>query len=372
MSRVKMIIIFIVIIGGGFASMMLLLGMKSDVTRNEPKARPKIVNVTVAWPESKTATIRGLGQLVSAQPVDIYSEVEGIVMAGEVPFKPAQSFRKGDLLLKIDDRQINLNIRRAKSGFLSTLASVLAEIKSDYIDLYPRWNEYFNSINFDNPLPPLPESDDKRVQLLLARYKLYDSYFSILDLEVTLEKHNIVAPFDGSIVSTGLRVGSTARKGTKLGQIVNLEDMEVELPIIASDISWIEKGVRAEFKSEELMTKWNGTVDRIGSSIDSRTQTVSVFIRLDDQNGFPVYDGLYLDVEILGSVINNAVIIPRNAIINENRVYIIKEGLLELRDVTVARFEDNDAIISGGLAAGDTIVTELMQGVSPGMPAQGR
>ncbi len=372
MKRGKMILIFIIVIGGGFAAMMFFLGLRSDVPRKEPKARPKIVNIKIAHPEPKSATIEGLGRLTSAQPVDIYSEVEGIIMAGEVPFKPAQSFKKGDLLLKIDDRQIKLNINGTKSNFLSALAVVLAEIRSDYKDLYSIWNEYFYTINFEEALPPLPESDDKRIQLLLSRLNLYNFYFAILDLEVTLEKHYIYALFDGSIVSTDLRVGSTARKGTRLGQIVNLADMEVELPIIATDISWIKEGDRAELISEELKAQWTGTVDRIGSSINSRTQTISVFIKLDDQNGFPVYDGLYLNVTIPGANIENAVTVPLSALYNGSQIYLIKEGLLELRDVKIARTENDAVILSGGLTDGDTVVTELMQGVVPGMPAQGR
>lgn len=372
MKRGKMILVFIIIIGGGFAAMMFFLGLRSDVPRKEPKARPKIVNITIAHPEPKSTTIKGLGQLTSAQPIDIYSEVDGIIMAGEIPFKPAQSFKRGDLLLKIDDRQIRLSINSTKSNFLSALAVVLAEIKSDHKDLYSIWNEYFYSINFEEKLPSIPESDNKRIQLLLSRLKLYDYYFAIRNLEVTLEKHYIYAPFDGSTVSTDMRAGSTARKGTRLGQIVNLEDMEVELPIIATDISWIKPGNKAELKSEELKSQWTGTVDRIGSSISSRTQTISVFIKLDNQNGFPIFDGLYLNVTIPGANIENAVTIPRSALYSGSQIYLIKEGLLELRDVKIARTENDTVILSGGLTEGDTVVTELMQGVVPGMPAQGR
>ncbi|MFC2085387.1 hypothetical protein ACFLS9_10040 [Bacteroidota bacterium] len=36
----------------------------------------------------------------------------------------------------------------------------------------------------------------------------------------------------------------------------------------------------------------------------------------------------------------------------------------------IARFENNHAIIKGGLAQGDTLVVEVLQGIAPGMPAK--
>ncbi|MFH2036778.1 MAG: efflux RND transporter periplasmic adaptor subunit [Candidatus Zixiibacteriota bacterium] len=372
MKRSTLFIIFAVIIIGGFFSMMVLFGMKSDVPRQQPKARPKIVSTQVITPKQQVATIRGLGQLNSSQPIDIYSEVEGILIPGNVPFKPAQSFKKGDLLLKVDDRQIRLSLKSAKTNFLSVLGTILAELKSDYAKEYSDWKDYFDNIDIDRPFDELPKTEDKRIQLLLARNNLYNLYFGIQDLEVTLEKHYFYAPFDGSIIATDMRIGATARKGARLGQVVNLEDMEVELQVTIEDISWINIGDKAILKSDEMQATWSGTVRRIGSSINSRTQTISVFIKLDSKNNLTVYDGLYLNVEIPGGYIDKAVVIPRQAIYNDNQVYLIKNGLLETRNVTIARKENDNIILSDGLIKGDTVVVELMQGVVPGMPAQAR
>jgi len=372
MKRSTLYIIFVAIVVGGFLSMMTLLGMKSDVPRKQPKAQPKIVSTQVVSPDSEVATIRGLGQLTSAQPIDIYSEVEGVIMPGNISFMPAQSFKRGDLLLKIDDRQANLSLKSAKSNFLSVMGTVLAELKSDYANDYQAWKEYFDNIKIDSPLGVLPKTDNKRIELLLSRFNLYTIYFNIQDLEVRLEIHYFYAHFDGSIISTDMRAGATTRKGARLGQVVNLENMEVELPVIAADVSWIKIGDKANLISRELNVEWSGTVSRIGSNLNSRTQTISVFIKLYQKNDLPVYDGLYLDVEIPGGTIENAVFLPRQAIYNDNQVYLLKDGLLEIREVEIARKENDMVILSDGLIEGDTVVVELMQGVTPGMPAQAR
>ena len=131
MKKLRTYSIPIFILSFGFAGMFVLLGMRTDVPRKEPKLRPKVVNTLVAKPEQVPVTVSGLGKVTSTQPVDIFSEVSGTILAGDVPFRPAQSFKKGDLLLKIDDRQARLNINKTRSDFLTALAGALAEIKSE-------------------------------------------------------------------------------------------------------------------------------------------------------------------------------------------------------------------------------------------------
>ncbi|HDL03566.1 MAG TPA: efflux RND transporter periplasmic adaptor subunit [candidate division Zixibacteria bacterium] len=372
MDRKKMLLIAVVILIAGFAAMMFLMGMRSDVPRREAKARPKIVNTLIAHPKRLMATISGLGKVTSAQPVDLYSEVSGTLMPGDVPFQPAQSFKKGDLLVKIDDRQIILDINSAKSDFLTSLGNVLAEIKSDFPDKYQTWRDFFDACDFDQPMQPLPNTDDQRIKLLLSRFSVYKQYFSIRDMEITLEKHHFYAPFDGTIVSADMRVGSTARNGTLLGKIINLEDMEVEVPIRAEDIKWIRKGTPVELTSNDIDGAWNGKVSRIGSAIDPRTQTIPVYVSVQGGKNADLYDGVYLTASIPGLEIDDAVAVPRHAIYSDSLVYLIKDGFLEPRAVTIARKEMETIIISGGIIEGDTVVVDLMRGVAPGMPARMR
>ena len=53
-------------------------------------------------------------------------------------------------------------------------------------------------------------------------------------------------------------------------------------------------------------------------------------------------------------------------------VYLIKQGRLDYREVEIARKETDSIILSGGIQNGDTLVTDVLQGVAPGMPASVR
>jgi len=148
--------------------------------------------------------------------------------------------------------------------------------------------------------------------------------------------------------------------------------MEVEVPIRAEDIKWIRKGTPVELTSNDIDGVWNGKVSRIGSAIDPRTQTIPVYVSVQGGKNADLYDGVYLTANIPGLEIDDAVAVPRHAIYSDSLVYLIKDGFLEPRAVTIARKEMETIIISGGIIEGDTVVVDLMRGVAPGMPARMR
>lgn len=368
----KKILIPAAILAAGFISMSVLINLKEDVPKRQVKPRPKIVETVHVKLEDISTYIEAYGRLTSSQPVVLYSEEAGILMPGDIPFQPAQSFRRGDILVKIDDRQIKLDLNSTKSDFLNALASVLPEIKVDFPAAYQLYQDYFNKTGFDKKLDELPETNNQKIKLFLSRFNVYKLYFAVRNLEIRLEKHYIRAPFDGSIVSADLRIGSNARVGTRLGEIINLEDMEVEVPVPAADLQWIDYTREVVFTSEVLPGSWTGKIKRTGQSIDTRTQTVPVYISIDRLHKADLVNGTFFTAKIPGKSISDAVRIPRKSLYNETYTYLIKNGKLDLRQVDIARKEARSVIVNSGIESGDTLVVELLQGVAPGMPALAR
>ena len=174
--------------------MQVLLNLRSATPQRKPQPRPKIVEADIVKLANVSSKIVAYGRLKTAQPVILYSEVSGIMMNGNVPFQPAQSFKKGDLLLKIDNRQIRLDLNSAKSDFLTALASVLPEFKVDFPEEYEVWQEYFNNCGFDKKIDPLPETENQKIKLYLSRFNVYKLYFQVRNLEIRLSKHFFMPP----------------------------------------------------------------------------------------------------------------------------------------------------------------------------------
>ena len=372
MKKSTKIYLPILIVVISFLLMLGLMSLRKETPRKNPEIRAKIVETKVVDLKPVQSTITAYGRVTSTQPIQLYSEVTGIMEKGDVPFKPAQSFSRGDLLLKIDDRQAVLNLNSAKSDLLNALANVLPEIKLDFPDEYRVWEDYFNSCEFNQKTQEIPETDNQRIKLFLSRYNVYSLYFKVRNLEITLDKHYIYAPFDGSIVSAAMRVGSTVRTNSLLGEIINLEQLEVELQVSVEDIAWLDRNQPVTFTSTEFPGHWTGKILRIGSDIDDQTQTVKVYAGLDDSRQASLLNGVFLEATIPGEVIDQAVTVPRKALYDEKYVYTIVDGKLERREIVILRHEVNSVIADGGLNNGDTLVVELMQGVVSGMPARSK
>jgi len=371
MSKRKNLIILLVavcILVVGYAAMNLLSSMREETPKKDPELREIVVGAEAVALGEVAAEIVAYGRLRSAQPVVINSEVNGTLQQGDVRFRPGQRFTKGQLLIKVDTRQIELEVSTAKSELLKALASVLPDIRVDFPDAYAAWQDYFNRCSFDRPVPHLPKAANNSIKLYLSRFNVYNIYFSIRDLEIRHEKHFIRAPFDGAVVAADLRPGSNVRSGTRIGEIISLEELEMVVPLTVEDVQWIEADQPVLLNSAELRGEWSGRIRRIGKTIDQQTQTVQVYILVDDAS--ELYDGIFLKATIPGRTVASAIRFPRRALYRQKHVYLIEDGKLVFRQVEVVRSETGSVLVSGGLADGDMLVTDVLQGVSPGMQAR--
>ena len=371
MKKTTKILIPAVIIVGAFVLMKVLTGMKKESPKNTPTEQVKIVETAVVKMQDTFAEVTAYGKAKTADPIALYAEAVGTIEEGRVPFKQSQRFNKGDLLLMIDDRQTRYSLNSAKSDFITALATVLPEIKIDFPQLYPKWQTYFNSCDFNTNIKPLPESDNEKVKLYLARFNVYKLYYTVKNLEVQLGKHFIYAPFDGSIIRTNLSVGSSARSGTLLGEIISLEDMEIAVPLELNNVSWVDESKEVNLYSKEFDANWEGKITRVGSTIDGSTQTVSLYISINDSKTANLLDNIFVRADLPGKVIPNSYSVPSRAVYENKYVYVIEEGKLARKDIEIVRKEPNRIIVRG-LNDADVLVTEAMQGVAPGMNAESK
>ena len=126
------------------------------------------------------------------------------------------------------------------------------------------------------------------------------------------------------------------------------------------------------FRSNEFAGEWQGLIRRVGRSITLQTQSVPLYVELTDRPGGQLPEGVFFEADVPGKVIEDAFEVPRRALYDEQYVYLVRDGRLEYQAIEIARLQKETAIIKGGLANGDTLVIEPLQGVAPGMLAEPR
>lgn len=361
---------FVVIVIAGFLAVILGNFKAKPEGKNISEKLP-IVLSSIQNNEAIEVKINGFGRISSTRPIDLTSEVSGIVLSGDVDFLPGKSFRKGDLLLRVDDRQAKLDLLTAKSQFLNALAGLLPELKIEFPDQYSKWQKYFDGFNFEQKLNDLPNPENPKIKLYLARFNVYQLYFSVKNLEIRNEKYFLWAPFNGSIISTVLLPGSAARVGSVFGRIIKTDNMEVRVEIPITDLRWIRVGSKASINTEDNKMLSNGMVERIGRQLDMQTETVPVYVSLEGkQNKFS--DKQFVKVNFPPIYVEDAIRIPEKALYENSFIYIIKNGKLKKTMVRPLHFQSDAVILGGGPAPGDTVVIQSLQGVASGMKVNAR
>ena len=109
---------------------------------------------------------------------------------------------------------------------------------------------------------------------------------------------------------------------------------------------------------------------RAEGKLDERSRMVDVVIRVDKPYATrpPLVAGLFVAVEIQGRTLENAALIPREALRADDTVWVVDQhGQLTFRAVEVARMTTTSAIIKGGLKDGEMVVLTTLKAVTDGM-----
>ena len=105
-----------------------------------------------------------------------------------------------------------------------------------------------------------------------------------------------------------------------------------------------------------------GRLDRV-VRFDPATRTLVVAVRLKSGNtlSFPLVQGMFCRVDIVGRPLDKVFVLPRQAVTYEGNVHVVISSRLHTRKVEVARVQDNKALITGGLQEGETVIITRLE-----------
>jgi hypothetical protein len=115
---------------------------------------------------------------------------------------------------------------------------------------------------------------------------------------------------------------------------------------------------------------WQGRVVRTEGRLDERTRMINVVIRVERPYAQrpPLIFGLFVKVRIRGHTLPKAAVIPRAALRQGNRVWVVEEGnTLRFRPVDVARIQGEEVLIKSGIEAGERVVVSSLKAVNDHM-----
>ena len=124
----------------------------------------------------------------------------------------------------------------------------------------------------------------------------------------------------------------------------------------------------AEYAGRTL--SWQGKIVRTEAQIDTTSRMVHVIARVsNEEQDVPLNVGLFVNAEIEGLLVEDVVVLPRNALRNGNRVLVVDdENRLHYRSIEPLRLYRDQVLIQSGLEPGERVCVSPLQTAIEGMP----
>ena len=316
--------------------------------------------------QNYSTTIEALGKVVSSSPIDIVSEVSGRILKGDVTLRTAMPFQKGALLFAVDKQETVLNLKSQRSNFQNAIAMMLADLKLDFPNEFDKWNNYFQNINIDRSLTPLPAINNDREKTYIATRNILGQYYAIKSAEERLTKYEVRAPYNGIITQVYTDAGSVANPGTRVVRIRRNGQLELELPIRKEDIQWVRVGTNVKLFSEDKRQSTTGRIVRISNTMDPSTQSINAYISIAGSR-MKIYEGMYMAAELAGRSVSNAMEINRKAVVEDNQVFVmLSDSTIQQKTIKVHKV-NTETVLFSGLQAGEQVVNDNLLGLADGV-----
>lgn len=350
----------LIVVAGVLIGRFLGSGKNQQTERQVPDKAGQVPFVEIRNGEVERP-LRMSGKVQAVKKIEIFAEVSGVFLEGSKPFREGRRFAKGDVLLGIDDRVYRNNVLAEKSALLNELTMLLPDLVIDFPEQAGEWKQYVRDFSLDKSLRPLPGVRNNRLRNYVAARNIYNKFYAVRSMEETLAKYRIKAPFDGLVTVSQVNPGMLVRNGQKLGEFASPKAFELELSAPVRESSLIRAGDKVFLTTDDFDGVLESEVTRINDVIDPDTQTVGVYVLLDDPR---LKDGMYLSAKLTAPV-DNAAVISRELLDAENRVYALRDTVMVLLPLDVVSVDGKEAIVRG-IPDGMAIVAKPVEGLFSG------
>jgi len=393
MKRRAKILLPLGILAAGGLGVALIWLTQPVVESTRPDVPAPLVRVRRVEPRPVDFVVRAHGTVAPRTESDLIPQVSGPVVWVSPALASGGFFEDGEPLIRIDRADYEVALESARAA--------VARGESEYERAHKELERQQRLAK--QSVASAARFDDAVNAERIAAAVLREARAKLERAERDLERTEIRAPYAGRVREENVDVGQFVTRGTPIGRIYAVDYAEVRLPVPDAELGFMdlpllyrdetpEDGgpsvlLRARFAGGEHT--WTGRIVRTEGEIDARSRMVNIVARVEDPYGRggnsdredsdeaiavtkrerpPLAVGLFVEAEIRGRRVESAVILPRSALRDGNRVLVVDAaGRLHFRDVEVLRKQREEVVIGDGLAAGEDVVVSPLPAVVNGM-----
>lgn len=350
MKTLKTLIIILVIAAAFIAVKLIFFpaqqagGAPGGKGKGPQPATP--VTVYIAQPQRLDNRIFVSGTVLPNEEVLLVPETSGKITG--IYFKEGSRVSKGQLLVKINDAELQAQLRKlqVQEKLLDTQLERLQKL----LDLKGISQEEYETLLTD-------------VNAIKADIDL---------INAQLEKTRITAPFSGEIGLKSVSDGSYISPTTQIAILQQSDPVKIDFYIPEKYSALVSKGDTFSFSLENATGKYMASVIAIEPDIDQNTRTLHVRATSPNKKG-EIRTGSYARVNFTLDRNESAILIPTESVIpvlKGKKVFVVRNGKAEEVMVETGLRSDKQIEIISGLQQGDTVVTTGSMQIKAGAPVK--
>ena len=368
------VLLVLVVLGIGFAGFYKLKSGREALGRQTPEDSLPLVRTVPVRIKGMDMMISGEGTVRPLAETQITPQVSGKVAHVSEELVNGGTFQKGELLLTIAEADYEIAVTLARAG--------LREAENKYENAREESRAAISEWKSLHPDTEPPSLVAKKPQLEAAKANLEAQQANLEKARLNLRRTKIHAPFNCRVSAEQVDIGQYVSPGQALATLYATDAVEIVVPMKGKSLKWFDvPGFTTDGKKGASVTvnahvagdrhSWKGEAVRVQGKIDQNTRMVNVVIRVSEPYAGtpPLAPGQFAEVEISGRTIEDAAVIPINAIHEENTVWAVNPvyDRLHIRRVDIAYMDEQGAVVQSGLKDGEYVAVSAIKGVTEGM-----
>ena len=378
MSKIIKFLVPVIVITVSLFTVQTLVAAKPTPEKKPPEERLVSLYVDEVKSEEVTLSVKTQGEVKPKTEIDIISRVSGQIVSISDHFAEGAEFDANSTLVNIDDTDYEIAVINARAKVSSAKVNLERELANSKIKK-DQWNrKKTNQKPTDFAL--------NKPQIAEARANIRAAEADLRAAEINRQRTQISVPFKGRVQMKNIGVGQYISQGTVIGKVFSTDVVEIRLPLTDSQLAELNLplGFMANENNAPVVTfnatvgnklhKWQGRIVRTNARIDESTRMIYAIAEVEDPYGqgaddnTPIAVGMFVGAEIANPNSQIALSLPRDALHNDDKVYVINDdSRLEIRTVEVLSTSADTVLISTGVIAGEKVVTSILTAPFDGM-----
>jgi RND family efflux transporter MFP subunit len=381
MRKILKAVLVLAIVGAGYGLYLYLKTSRDVPHRQSLGQRPTLVELIEVRPAREPVTVSAMGTVTAAQTVTVLPEVSGRIVYQSSRLVPGGRFSKGQILVRIDPTDYDLALKQQQARVVQAKMELARERGLKSV-AEREWTLIRDEVQ--------PTEEGKKLALREIQMEnaqvAVDAAQSFLDqAKIMRERTVIKAPFNAVITEEFVDRGQVVSPASRIGILVATDKFWVQVSVPVDRLSWIHiPGVNSKVGSSveviqragaDIEIQRRGRVIKLQTSLDPKNKMARLLVEVDDplgtpgENGtvMPLLLGSYVNVCIQGPRVRDAVAVPRLALRDQNRVWVMSENKLQIRKVEVVWIRKETVFVRGDLQSGETVITSRISAPIEGM-----